>query len=132
MSRFFLRHRFVITFGIAILATATLSSCTVANSFRGHITAEYDLALGHYKILTFGLGGPRQPLYAQILKERYGIEMQAVAGCVVTQSIVSYVSAYNAVSHAAANQKFGRDVFEEANSESVARFWGAAKPPAKQ
>jgi hypothetical protein len=48
----------------------------------------------------------------------YGIDFRAVAGCIVSQSLVSHVGAYDEVSTAAAIRKFGHDVFKESAVEA--------------
>jgi hypothetical protein len=52
------------------------------------------------------------PETARLLRQRYGIELRVVAGCIVTKPLVAYVDGYNMVSMAAAGRKFGHDVFE--------------------
>jgi len=51
--------------------------------------------------------------YSNLLHQRYGVEFQAVAGCIVSKALVDYVTAYNEVSMAAVNNKFGRNIFKE-------------------
>lgn len=50
---------------------------------------------------------------AQLLRERYGIEVQTVALCIVSETLRSYADSYDEVSAAAANHKFRHDVFKE-------------------
>jgi hypothetical protein len=80
---------------------------------RGKIMAHLDVARGHYAILIYGLSAESGPEAARLLRERYGIELRVVAGCIVTKPLVAYVDAYNMVSMAAAGRKFGHDVFQE-------------------
>jgi len=75
--------------------------------------AHFDVARGRYRQLAFGLAVPTRSPYARLLGERYGIEMRAVAGVIVSDSLVAYVQGYNMVSAAAANRKSGRDVSRE-------------------
>ena len=82
-------------------------------SARGEIVARYDVARGHYRVLHYGLPSHGLPKYARIMRERYGIEYLAVAGCVVSRSLMAYADAYNAVSVAAVRRKYGRDIFLE-------------------
>ncbi|EEF59911.1 hypothetical protein [Pedosphaera parvula] len=82
-------------------------------SARGYLVARFDVARGHYEVQGFGLPAKWRPDYARLLRERYGIEHHTVAGCVVSDSLVSYVGAYNSVTKTAAQRKFGRDVFAE-------------------
>ena len=79
---------------------------------RGKIMAHFDVARGHYAILICGLSAESLPETARLLRQRYGIELRVVAGCIVTKPLVAYVDGYNMVSMAAAGRKFGHDVFE--------------------
>jgi len=96
---------------------------------RGQLVAHYDLAHGRYRQLTFGLPPPERPTYARVLSERYGIEVRAVAGCIVSKSLISYVHGYNTVSVAAANRRWRRDVFEDSWQEAE-RIWSRIHPDA--
>jgi len=66
-----------------------------------------------------GLPARWRPAYIRLLQQRYGIEERVVAGCIVSQSLVSYANGYNAFSMAAANRKFGHDVFNEAVADAA-------------
>jgi hypothetical protein len=80
---------------------------------RGHLVAHFDVRRGHYIVLAYGLPSEWRPQYAQLLQERYGIEVRTVALCIVSETLRSYADSYDEVSIAAANQKFGHDVFKE-------------------
>jgi hypothetical protein len=94
----------------------------LSSGYRGQLVAHIDLARGHYKTLFFGLPTSSRPEYIRLLRERYGIELQVVAGCVVSQSLFAYAMGYNTVSMNAANRKFGRDVFRE-TAIAAGRNW---------
>ena len=94
---------------------------------RGRADAKADLSHGRFRELGFGLPAPWLPLYASILKERYGVEFEGVAGCMVTQETVNYVRGYNAVSAEAILRRFGRDVLTEAEQEASRRYAQSAK-----
>ncbi len=51
--------------------------------------------------------------YARLLKERYGVELNYVAGCVVTEELVGYADGYNSTSKQLLEQKYGKDIFAE-------------------
>jgi hypothetical protein len=85
---------------------------------RGKIMAHFDVARGHYAMLIYGLPAESGPEAARLLRERYGIEMRVVAGCIVTKPLLAYVDGYNTVSMAAAGHKFGYDVFRETMIEA--------------
>jgi hypothetical protein len=80
--------------------------------------ASYDLQHGHYRVLGYGLPPPGVAEYRQLLRERYGVEYRQVALCIVSPSLISYVDAYDGVSTAAINRKFGRDVLRESWHEA--------------
>lgn len=85
---------------------------------RGVVMAHVDHARGYYEIKTYG--GPLSPeeseryaKYNRLLQERYEVELEPVAGCVVTWSLVQFVDGYNSVSKQLLKEKHGRDIFEE-------------------
>src|SRR5271165_1926414 len=80
---------------------------------RGKIMAHFDVAEGHYAMLIYGLSAGSHSEAARLLRERYGIELRVVAGCIVTKPLIAYIDGYNMVSTAAACRKFGHDVFRE-------------------
>jgi len=86
-------------------------------SALGRHNARVDVARGHYLVLTYGIADPTGSPHANLLRQRYGVEFHAVAGCIVSKSLVDYAAAYNEVSTAAVKGKFGRDVFREAYNE---------------
>jgi len=87
-------------------------------SVRGRLAADIDVARGKYEVQGYGLPAPWVSEYARLLRERYGVQFRAVAGCTVTKSLVSYVDAYDRVSSTAAKRKFGRDIFRESADEA--------------
>jgi len=95
---------------------------------RGQLVARFDLARGHYRILTLGLPTRWRPEYTSLLRQRYGIEERMVAGCIVSESLLAYAAGYNAVSTEAANRKFGHDIFKEARTDAIKSM--NARPPA--
>ena len=96
----------------------------VTAGVRGELAASFEVAQGRYRVLAFGLPAPGHDEYERILRERYGIEMRRVAGCVVSRWQVAYWEGYNSVSVDAANRKFGHDVFQESDAEA-GRMWRA-------
>jgi hypothetical protein len=108
----------------AALISFVLSSVvwSLSASIRGRTMAHFDTARGHYYILGYGLPVQWRSDYARLLRERYGIEFRAVAGCTVSNGLVAYVDSYDRVSTTAANAKFGHDVFKECAQEAQ-RTW---------
>jgi hypothetical protein len=119
MRVFFGRHKWP----VAILSlTIVLVVWWLAAPMRGFLSAYIDAARGHYRLLTYGLPVPWLPEYAALLRERYGVEVHAVAGCVVSQSLISYVGNYNRVSTAATNRRYGHDVFKECENDAQTKW----------
>jgi len=86
------------------------------------VAARLDVRHGRYKLLVYGLPPAWRPEYKQLLKQRYGIEMNAVASCTPSGPLRSYVAAYDEVSTIAANRKYGHDVFREC-AEDAEKIW---------
>jgi hypothetical protein len=71
--------------------------------------------------LGYGLPSPSRPEYARCLRERYKMDFRPVAGCIVSESLVSYVNAYDSVVEEVTRHKFGRDVFHDCADEAATR-----------
>src|ERR1039458_9994430 len=65
---------------------------------------------------------PWRSEFVRILRERYGIEDRVVAGCIVSPPLLAYTEGYNRVSMAAANRKFGHDVFKESVADAIEKM----------
>jgi hypothetical protein len=48
--------------------------------------------------------------------------MPAVAGCIVSDSLIAYVEGYHSVVAKAAKRKFGHDVFKECAEDADSRY----------
>lgn len=105
--------KLIASIGFVALLLAFLEVWSVAAPRRGQTAARFDLWRGHYRILTYGQPVPYFPEYARLLKERYGIEIHPVAGCIVSKDLISYVDGYDGIIAAATKHRFGRDVFKE-------------------
>ncbi|HHH30102.1 MAG TPA: hypothetical protein ENK57_17400 [Polyangiaceae bacterium] len=73
---------------------------------RGRADAERDLAAGRWRLLTYGYPAASRSLYREALL-RDGIELEAVAGCVVTKELMEHVRGYNEVMEAAIARLLG-------------------------
>lgn len=87
----------------------------------GRLAARNDLAHGRYRILGYGLPPPGMPLYISILRQRYGVEYVAVAGCTPSKATLDYLDAYDDLSSAAIDRKFGKDVLGQVEDEAFGR-----------
>jgi len=110
----------VATFMSSLVLWAVL--WTAAAPVRGQLDARFEIARGHYEVLGYGLPAPWRAEYVRLLRERYGIDFRPVALCIVSRTLVAYVAGYNGESTAAANRKFGHDVFEEC-VEDARKSW---------
>ena len=119
LAAFVRKHKTLAAMALICLGIAAWNTST---SIRGRIQAHFDIARGHYKILGYGLTRAWQGEYVRLLKERYGVEYHEEALCIVSKSVVDYVDAYDEVSKAAANRKFGRNIFEETAGDAR-RSW---------
>jgi hypothetical protein len=52
------------------------------------------------------------------LLAKYAVDLNPVAGCVVTSNLVSHVRGYNRISMAYLRKKFGSDIFEACAEEA--------------
>jgi hypothetical protein len=119
LTGFIRKHKALAAVAVICLGIAAWN---MSASIRGRIHAHFDVALGHYKILGYGSPTPWRREYVRLLKERYGVEFHEEALCIVSTSLVDYVDAYDEVSEAAANRKFGRNIFEE-TAEDARKTW---------
>jgi hypothetical protein len=122
MKNFFRSHKILAFFTALALLVCGLIAWDEASFTRGQLTAHFDIARGHYKILGYGLPAPGYSEYIRTLHDKYNVEFDPVAGCIVSQSLISYVNGYNGVSEAAANRKYGRDIIHESLKEANTRL----------
>ena len=110
--------------GISLLVTIALASIgwTESAGIRGKIAAARDVQKGRLIELGFGLPPPWMPAYIKILRDKYGIEYHAVAGCIVSPGLIAYVNGYDSVSSEAIEKRFKHDVFVEAAGDAE-RGW---------
>ena len=94
---------------LCLLMLFYLPSC----AWMGSVVAHVDHLRGHYELKTFGSGVRWRFTYGVILKERYGVTLNIVAGCVVTPWLVDYVLGYNGVSEKYIERKHGAGVLDE-------------------
>jgi hypothetical protein len=114
---------------LIILASSVVGfvGCYRSARIRGELVAGFDVARGHYEVLTAGMPVEWRPEYARLLRERYGIKERVVAGCSVSRRLTEYVDGYNKVSMRAAKRKFGHDVFQESAADA-SRNWKRLYP----
>ena len=63
-----------------------------------------------------------RPIYARILKEKYGVKFRVVAGCGISWSVGGFMRRYNPVAERKINTRFGHDVFAECEALARAEY----------
>lgn len=84
----------------------------------GRRDAENDLRAGILRLKAYGLPADWRPTYERMLKERYGVEYDVVAGCMVTSDLTDYVTGYNGPMHKEITRRFGKDVLKKLAAEA--------------
>lgn len=82
----------------------------------GRVEATKDIAAGVFVIEEAGFGAGAGA-DAEILKKRYKVELRAIAGCLVDETIMGHLTGYNSVSEPEIYRRFGRDKIEAAREE---------------
>ena len=126
MTRYFRRHKWLTALCIVSTFLVLCWGWSPAARIRGRIAARIDVHRGRYEVLGYGLSSPSHPEYARCLRERYNVEFRAVAGCIVSDSLISYVDGYHSVVAEATKRKFGHDIFQECADEAT-RKWKAKR-----
>jgi hypothetical protein len=71
--------------------------------------AETDFAAGRYRMLVYGLRGSSDDKRLA----KHGVEVKAIAGCIVSDGILEGARVYNEVMREKLKAKLGRDVFND-------------------
>jgi len=89
---------------------------------RGGAVALIHQATKHYTVTTYGLASPWRLEYQDLLNTRYGVKLEVLAGCVVTEQLTEYVEGYNSISTAYMNKRFGHDIFAECSNDAKLHY----------
>src|SRR5262249_27032297 len=115
------RHRLLAAV-VGIVVIVIIVTWWFSAYLRGMAVALADQSRGHYEVQTFGYPPPWLGEYRRLVRERYGVDVKPVAGCVVTQDLDSYVAGYNSVSESRIRSRFGKDIFAECAQEAFATW----------
>jgi hypothetical protein len=85
---------------------------------EGKAEADRDIKAGVLRIKIYGLPGPGEAEYQQLLKERLGVELARVAGCCVTVDLTESVRGYNERMTAMIEQRFGQGALTRIEKEA--------------
>jgi len=89
---------------------------------EGRAEAEQDIAAGAMKWKIYGyMAGLTQEdiAFTCLMRERYGVDVEAVAQCCVTTELVERVAGYNARINDELDAKFGPNAIERASADAA-------------
>ena len=86
-------------------------------SKRAREMAETDFARNVYPEFVAGRR-PVRSAYDDYLREKFGVVVTPIAGCLVSDGIIGAIDGYNSTMKPLLNQKFGHDIFKEAEEAS--------------
>jgi len=103
----------------------------LGDSFRGRDgtkEAREDIDHGTPKLKLYGRTRADFDEWQAICRDRFGVQVEALAGCTVTEHLVRYVDAYNAVVKNHVATKFGAQSYEEASKAAWQLYQSRQKP----
>ena len=112
----------VLVFGLLMgvkIARIELDNSSLIARWRGERDAQVDLSHGSYKQLIYGMPGPSILNYQKAMEARYNVHV-VLRGCVSSEAMRAYASAYNKVSAENVNRRFGHDIFAETANQASA------------
>ncbi len=89
-----------------------------AAALQGRADALKELAQGTLALETMGLPPRSRGAYMDLLKQRHGIQLRAVAGCLVTPSLTGHARGFNEVMLAEIQKRFGPDALAQAERDA--------------
>ncbi|HZP59544.1 MAG TPA: hypothetical protein VFB27_04410 [Opitutaceae bacterium] len=92
----------------------------------GKKEAQDDIARGTPKLKLYGLEVGDFDERAAVFRRRLGVELDPIAGCIVSDPLVKYADAYNAEVRRFLAAKFGPNAFDDVERESL-RLWESKK-----
>lgn len=88
---------------------------------EGANEARDDIRREHLELRGYGLPAPWVADYARLLKERFGVGYNPVAGCVVSPDLVRKTGAYNGVMTAEIERRHGAGVLDRLREEVTSK-----------
>lgn len=108
---------------VSLLAALLLTSCSAWHELRarheGRMEAERDIAAGDLRLRTYGLPMSWDETLAKLLAERIGVEIDLVAGCLVTPELLAETTAYNETVEAEIARRFGAGTLKSIEKEAI-------------
>jgi hypothetical protein len=84
--------------------------------------AQTDIARNAPKVYLYGRIGADIDYRTAILKQRFGVVIDPLAGCIVSEPLVRFADDYNAEVRTFIAERFGPMAFEDAEKEAFARW----------
>jgi hypothetical protein len=92
---------------------------------RGRADPRKDLRNGHVALEVYALGAGD---LVKPPKERYGVEVRVVAGCVVDERLMGHARGYYLVSYAEIARRFGDQILDRETGEPRLDFMRNTQP----
>ena len=89
---------------------------------NGASEARAALSRGKLILFEYGLYLPWDEERREVARKKFGVEYRVIGGCIVTESLVRFATAYNQVMQSEITARFGSDVFDSVNREGKALF----------
>jgi len=89
---------------------------------RGRREAQADIRSGRLILENMGFPRKGEQEFAQILRQRYGVELKRVASDVLEPTDTGHVFGYNDISRPEIERRFGSGVIEKAEAEAAKHY----------
>ena len=105
--------------GFSLLLTLLLAlpACSGPGE-SGLADAAHDIAAGTLRLKSYGLPAAWHPEYARLMKQRFGVTVQGVAGCDVNKGLRRSVDAYNERMEREIIRRFGLAAYRAIEAEA--------------
>ncbi len=88
----------------------------------GYLQAKWDLSRGNYRIKAVGLPRACEPQYKDLLRQRYHVNVDTVAGCTPSRWELAYSEAYDTLAERAIQDRFQKNVFDECYNDAIQSY----------
>jgi len=95
---------------------------------RGQLQAASDLRHGVATLRTYGYPAASRRAYAKLLYKRFGVRLDAVAGCVVSTALIETARGYNKVVSQAIARLYGPNALKRASQDATRLTYGGNTP----
>ena len=106
---------------LLILILSFLILCSRIET-SGKNDAERDVKNGILKILIYGELNVNEVLFSKFIKLKYGINLQRVAGCIISDRDLKYINNYNSVMKDTIKNRIGLQFEDIGKNENVTLF----------